>query len=84
MLNNLVEVGKSATNAKLPGYFDPNHCCYEHRTDALKFLYRVKIYAKTAQNNKAKKCVSSSKNRKLNVLQKLILLWQWMDIVKNQ
>ena len=77
LLGNLLEVGKSATNSKFQDYFDRDHECYEHRIDALKFLYRVKIYAKTAQNNKAKresamkKNAPLSKNRKLSVVQNL-------------
>ena len=41
-----MDVGKCATNDNVPGYFAANHKCYQHRIDALKFMYRVKIYAK--------------------------------------
>ena len=77
-MNELVELGKNATNDNIPNYFiDPNHKCYQHRIDALKFMYKVKIFSKTAQNNKSRKaaavrkCVSVSKNRKLDIVQNL-------------
>ena len=77
ILADLVELGKRATNDNVPDYFAANHNCYQHRVDALKFLYRVKIYAKTAQNNKTRrqaavrKNSNVSKNRKLNIVQNM-------------
>lgn len=66
----LVEFAEACTNEYYKGWFDEvNDNCYEHKKEALKYLFLVKIYAKTREHNHKFKYAAtrtlSSNNTKL-------------------
>lgn len=75
LLCNLIQRVEIYTNEFLPGWFDKQSECYEHKINAMEYLMRVKIYDRTRNNNQKVKNSASqgitTKNKKMKVLKNI-------------
>ena len=60
ILEKLLQFGIQETNINFPEYFNKKNKCYHHKLEALKFLFKVKIFAQTNKNNKNRKQLAKS------------------------
>ena len=72
LLASLVEIAEEYTNQKFPTWFDKSNNCYNHRIDALRLLFLIKIYKVTNERNRSrtfsKESTLKSNNEKLKKL----------------
>lgn len=74
LMENMARELTVATNSAYPDWFQADGPCFDHRIAALKYLIRVKVYARTRSNNQAARIHKSApagnqqKKRKLMIL----------------